>query len=140
MSHAGETVGRGVVEIPLPPRRQVYVLLEDLGNKRTTLKPPTARTLKLTRAYTADGTNVELLWEIAATLLPDLTTEEVESLTAETVVRVAELANQPIAALEEIAKNAVAPLAKAGKESNSVTPSSTRSRGSRSRTNNPSTT
>ena len=58
MSHAGETVGRDVVEIPLPPRRQVYVRLEDLGNKRTILKPPTARTLKLTRAYTADGTNV----------------------------------------------------------------------------------
>jgi hypothetical protein len=130
VSTAGETVGRDVVEIPLPPRRQVCVVLEDLDNKRTRLKPPTARTLKLNRAYEVDPTQVELLWEIAATLLPDLTPDEVELLTADTILRVAELASQPIADLEQIAKNAVAPLAEAGKALNSVTPSPTESAGS----------
>lgn len=147
MSNPQEGVGRDQsVEIPLPPRRKVYVRLEDLPSadgepgKRTLLKSPSARTLKLTRQWDQDRTQVDLLWEIAASLLPDLTPDEVEALTADSVVRVIDLANQPIAELEAIAKNGGPPLAKAAKGSSSVIPSSTRSRGSRSRTSSPSQT
>ena len=144
MSAVGED--RNAVEIPIRARHGVFVRLEDIpdpdghaGGLKTRLKPPSAVALRLTRDWERNRQNVELLWDIAETYLPDLTRAQLELLTPETVLQVADMACQPIAELEAIAKNASAPLAEAPKGSKSATPSPTRSRGSRKRTASPST-
>lgn len=111
------------LEIPLRPRRTVGVRIPDLPDpdprgKLTRLASPSAATLRLMRDYQTDSTRYELLWDIAGTLLPDLTPEEVERLTVETIAEVMQLVQAPIADLEARAKNGDAPLAEALKGSN----------------------
>ena len=138
---------RGSLELPLPPRRRVYVRLEDIpaedgheGGFRARMKAPSACTLRLAREWQADTLNTDLLYQVAGSLLPDLTDAQLELLTVDTILRVLEMASQPIAALEALAKNGRAPLAEAPKESNSVTPPPTRSRKSRKATGSGSVT
>ena len=130
---------RGVerdLEVPLPGVRRVFVRLEDLPStdttpgRRTRYKGPSARLLRLTRAFDAadEMGRADLLGEIAAAMLPDLTDAECEALSADTVFRLLDMGRKTIAELEAIAKNAEPPLVEAAKGSNSQTPSPTRSR------------
>jgi hypothetical protein len=132
---------RDALELPLPPRRRVYVRLEDIPDPdgdprglRTRLKPPSACTLRLAKEWQEDTLNIDLLYQLGGSLLPELSGEQLELLTVEGILRILELASQPIAQLEQIAKNGSAPLAEAPKGSNSATPSPTRSRKSRKAT------
>lgn len=101
------------LEIPLPLRRKIYVRLDDLKDpeghpdgKRTRLKEPSAAVIRLGKQYDQDPeANAELLWDIAAALLPDLTAEEVAQLGYGTILRVLEIGRQPLDALEALAKN-----------------------------------
>lgn len=135
---ADAVAGRDL-EIPLQPRRRVFVRIEELPDPegdarglRTRLLEPNAVVLKLALRYDADPQGqAPLLWDMAAGLLPDLTGEQVDRLTFTTIQQLLEVGRQPIAELERIAKNGHAPLAEAPKGSNSPTPSPTRSRGSR---------
>lgn len=134
MSSPEGGVGRDL-DIPLPRRRRVFVRIEELpsdddkSGKRTRLREPSAVVLRLARQYDAEPeSKAELLWEMAGELLPDLTDSEVEQLSPGTIVAILNMAKEPIAVLEEIAKNAAPPLVEAEKGSNSRTPSPTASR------------
>lgn len=134
MSTSEGGAGRDL-EIPLPRRRRVFVRLEELPSddggegKRTRLREPSAVVLRLARQYDAEPeSKAELLWDMAGELLPDLTEAEVAKLSAATIVTILRMSQEPIAALEAIAKNAEPPLVEAGKGSNSPTPSPTGSR------------
>ena len=140
MSAAGETVGRDL-EIPLPPRRRIYLRIEELPDpedargRRVLLAKPSAYVLQL--AQRADALSlatpegIAALYDLAAALMPELPREDVEKVSPETIHYVMDVFQQPIAKLEELAKNGVAPLAEAQKGSSSLTPSPTRSRRSR---------
>jgi hypothetical protein len=105
-------------DLELPPAVALYVRLEDLpdpehpGGRRVRLREPTRATLRLARTYDEDRTaNVDLLWEIAAALLPDLAPEDVDRLSYTTIHRIMQAAQEPVLALEEIQKNAPPPTA-----------------------------
>jgi hypothetical protein len=146
VSMPGETVGRDLV-IPSPPRRKVYLRIEELPDpdgdpqgRRVLLARPSAHVMRLAQQVDActpgAAEYVTAVYDLAEALLPELSRSDVERVPAETVFYIFGLFNEPIAALEEIAKNAAAPLAKAGKGSPSVIPSPTALRGSRKRSRN----
>jgi hypothetical protein len=143
VSAAGETAGRDL-DIPLPPRRRVFLRIEELKDdqdppdprgRRVLLAKPSAYVFQ--QAQKADAMpvgspeGVAALYDLAAALMPELPRADVERVSAETVYHILHVFQQPIAELERLAKNAVPPLAKAEKGSSSRTPSPTRSRGSR---------
>jgi hypothetical protein len=117
------TPERGVTEreldIPLPSRRRVFVRIEDLPDpdgdprgKRTRLREPSAAVIRLGKQYDENPeANVEMLWDIAAGLLPELTETEVLSLGYGTILSLLEIGKQPLEALERIAKNDAPPSA-----------------------------
>jgi hypothetical protein len=136
----GETVGRDLV-IPSPPRRKVYLRIEELPDpdgdpqgRRVLLARPSAHVMRLAQAVDTctpgSAEYVTAVYDLAEALLPELSRADVERVPAETVFYIFGLFNEPITALEEIAKNAVAPLAEARKGSNSRTPSPTPALGS----------
>jgi hypothetical protein len=88
------------IVLPRPPRLGVRLpeLPAEDGHERgllTYLKPSCGRTLRLAREWDADKSRADLLWDIAETLLPDLTRDQIEQLTVETVLAVMDVANQP---------------------------------------------
>jgi hypothetical protein len=150
VSTPGERVGRDL-EIPAPPRRRVFLRIEELpddqspphpGGRRVLLARPSAHAVRLAAKSdaTEPGTveHVDALYDLAEVLIlavdgKPLSREDVERVSAETIHYIYGLFNSPLGVLEQIAKNAEAPLAEAGKGSNSVTPSPTRARGSAKR-------
>jgi hypothetical protein len=131
----GETVGRDLI-IPSPPRRKVYLRIEELPDpdgdpqgRRVLLARPSAHVMRLAQQVDAvapgSAEYVTAVYDLAEALLPELSRADVEHVPAETVFYIFALFNEPITRLEEIAKNAVAPLAEARKGSNSRTPSPT---------------
>jgi hypothetical protein len=138
----GETVGRDLI-IPSPPRRKVYLRIEELpdtetpanpGGRRVLLARPSAHVMRLAQRVDANEPGsaeyVTAVYDLAEALLvgePDapLSRADVERVPAETVFYIFALFNEPITKLEEIAKNGGAPLAEARKGSNSRTPSPT---------------
>jgi hypothetical protein len=137
VSSAGEMAGRDL-EVPLPSRRRVMLRLEDLpddhdpphpAGRRVRLARPSAYVFRLAQRADALPTSspegVVALYDLAAALMPDLTRDEVERVGADTIYQILDVFQQPIAALEERAKNDGAPLAEAEKGSSSPTPSPT---------------
>lgn len=142
MSAAGETVGRDL-EIPLPPRRNIYLRIEELPDDQTPPNPlgrrvllakPSAYVWRMAQKVDAHAPGspegVAALYDLAEALMPGLTRDAVERVSAETVYHILNVFQQPIAVLEQIAKNGGAPLAEAQKGSSSAIPSPTPMRGS----------
>jgi hypothetical protein len=145
VSSAGETAGRDL-EIPAPPRRRVFLRIEELPDDQTPANPagrrvllarPSAHAVRLAGKSDAatPGTleHVDALYDLAEVLIlavdgKPLSREDVEKVSAETVHYIYGLFNAPLQQLEQIAKNAGAPLAEAEKGSNSAIPSPTRAR------------
>ena len=84
---SGPRSGVRVPELPAPDG--------DPRGLLTRLKSSCLRTMELAREWDADTTKADLLWEIAATLLPDLPPEQLALLTVPTIIELMQLANQP---------------------------------------------
>ena len=104
-------------DLELPPAVTLHVRLQRLPDpdghpdgKRVRIHEPNRATVRLARRY--DETKDEdLLWDLAAALMPDLSADEVDRLTNTDIRRVLAAMQDPIAALEQLAKNAAPPSA-----------------------------
>jgi hypothetical protein len=145
VSSAGETAGRDL-EIPAPPRRRIYLRIEELPDdqsppnplgRRVLLARPSYAVIRIAqRAQDVDATapgspdHMDAVYDLAAALMPELSRADVERVSVETVLHIFGVFSASIDDLERLAKNGAAPLAKAEKGSSSEIPSPTSTRGS----------
>lgn len=89
--------------IPIRPRQPVTVRLERFGDRVVRVNRLTALGCEQLEAWQADPQNVEKLYAVLRTSLPDLSLKELKSLEIDEMLQILEVAYADIARVKELA-------------------------------------
>lgn len=117
--------------IPIRPRQPVTVRLERFDDRVVRVARLTALGLEQLDAWRADGENIDKLYAVMQTTLPELSLEEIKRLEMDEMIQVLEVAYADISRVRELAGKDAAGAATA---SPSTTPAPSSSAASRDAT------